>query len=243
MKKDRVCPYCKKEFVQIEGRVFANHVRWCTENTSNGDKGKAIHLSAMREFIEQHHKKIEIECPCCHKKMFVTQGKIQKFCSRSCSNRMRKLSTFTRRKISKSVLFSVKRKTKICPHCGNGFTGRLKYCSEGCRVAEKRKHLSEYQLYRTRCQFNFSLKDYPTKFDFVLIEKYGWYQAKNRGNNLNGVSRDHAISIKFGWEHQISPDIIAHPANCVLMKHSENKHKNTNCSLTLEELLERIKQW
>lgn len=244
MKKDRICPYCKTEFQQIDGKIFANHVRWCTKNTSNGDKGKAAHLEAMKKFAEVHFKKLEIECLCCRKKIFVSSKRSnQRFCSRSCSNKMRKISLSARDKISKSLLSSAQRKIKICSHCGNSFTGRLKYCSDDCRIAEKRKHLSDYQLYRLKCQFHFSLKDYPSKFDFALIEKYGWYRAKNRGNNLNGISRDHAVSIKFGWLNKISPDIISHPANCVLMRHTENKHKNTNCSLTLEELLEKIKQW
>lgn len=103
--------------------------------------------------------------------------------------------------------------------------------------------MSEYQKYYQECQFNFSLNQYPEEFDFNLVEQYGWYQAKNNGNNLNGVSRDHMISIKYGYEHNINPEIIKHPANCQLMIHNENISKHKKCSITIEELLIKIDVW
>ena len=94
------------------------------------------------------------------------------------------------------------------------------------------------------CQFKFSLNEYPDKFDFDLVKKYGWYSAKNRGNNLNGVSRDHMFSIKEGFLQNIDPKIISHPANCQLLRHEDNFHKKgCKCSITLEELQKRINDW
>jgi len=101
----------------------------------------------------------------------------------------------------------------------------------------------DYKNYRRDCQFKFSLNDFPDKFDFGLIGVHGWYKAKNRGDNPNGISRDHAISIKFGWNNDISPEIIAHPANCILMPHTDNMKKNMKCSLSLEELKIKIENW
>ena len=69
------------------------------------------------------------------------------------------------------------------------------------------------------------------------------YKASNRGNNLNGISRDHMISLKEGFRSGISPDLISHPANCQLLQHFINNRKNTNSSLTLEELKERIEKF
>ena len=83
----------------------------------------------------------------------------------------------------------------------------------------------------------------PEEFDFELIKRYGWYKAKNHGNNLTGISRDHMVSIKYGFEHNVDPKIISHPANCKLMIHSENVRKYNKCSITLEELLVRIENW
>lgn len=97
--------------------------------------------------------------------------------------------------------------------------------------------------YRQAAAFNFNLKDYPDRFNFSLIKKYGWYKAANRGNNLNGISRDHMVSVKYGFDNNIDPKTIGHPANCDLVRHSENSSKHSGCSITLEELLERIEKW
>ncbi len=76
-----------------------------------------------------------------------------------------------------------------------------------------------------------------------LIELYGWYKAKNRGDNQNGVSRDHMFSIKEGFINNIDPYYLSHPANCVLMRHVDNNKKKTNSTITFSELVERIKSF
>ena len=101
----------------------------------------------------------------------------------------------------------------------------------------------QFRKYRLDASFNFSLKDFPDEFDFSLIETYGWYKAKNRGNNLGGVSRDHMYSVKDGFLNRVDPKIIAHPANCRLVKQGENASKKDKSCITLEQLLERIKIW
>ena len=87
------------------------------------------------------------------------------------------------------------------------------------------------------------MNDYPDEFDFELIEQYGWYKAKNRGNNLNGVSRDHMYSVKEGFLNKVDPKILAHPANCRLIRHNDNVSKGSKSTITLEQLLERIRIW
>lgn len=76
-----------------------------------------------------------------------------------------------------------------------------------------------------------------------MVEKHGWYAAKNRGDNLYGVSRDHIVSVKYGFENNIDPKIIAHPANCQLLPHSRNVSKSSKCHVTIEELMDKIRQW
>lgn len=100
-----------------------------------------------------------------------------------------------------------------------------------------------YKAYRPSCEFRFTLSDYPGEFDFDLIKKHGWYKAKNRGNNLNGVSRDHLYSVKDGFTNKVDPAMISHPANCKLVVHTDNQKKNVKSEITLEELIERIKIW
>jgi len=107
---------------------------------------------------------------------------------------------------------------------------------------EKRKKDTLYH-YRMCCVFKFNLADYPEEFDFSLIEEHGWYSAKNRGNNLNGVSRDHIVSVKYGYQNNIDPNIISHPANCRLMLHGSNVSKGEKCGMTVEQLKEKIRQW
>jgi len=97
--------------------------------------------------------------------------------------------------------------------------------------------------YRQQCRFRFNVYDYSDKFDLLLIEQYGWYKAKNRGDNPNGVSRDHMYSVKEGFTNNVNPYIISHPANCILMRHCDNNRKNTNCSITLNELIDKINKW
>ena len=103
--------------------------------------------------------------------------------------------------------------------------------------------MDEYQKYKQDCLFKFNLADYPEHFDFSLIEKYGWYSPTNKKNNLEGVSRDHMLSVREGFELGIDPKLISHPANCRLMKHTDNISKNKKSVITVEELLEKIKEF
>ena len=102
---------------------------------------------------------------------------------------------------------------------------------------------SNKQNYYLLCSFKFNIYEYPERFDLDLIKKYGWYKVKNRGDNPNGVNRDHMYSKIEGFRNKIDPSLISHPANCVLILHKENLNKNRKCSITLEELKERIKKW
>lgn len=144
------------------------------------------------------------------------------------------------KKIGEKRLYELKCK------CGEIFyknRSDIKYCSIEC-IRNNRKNIiddNNYSQYKRLSNFKFNLADYPEEFDFSLIEKYGWYSPTNKNNNLNGVSRDHMLSVREGFDLGINPEIISHPANCKLMIHRNNISKNKKSSLTLEELLERIK--
>ena len=103
--------------------------------------------------------------------------------------------------------------------------------------------LSDRENYYRRCKFNFSISQFPLWFDGSLIEQHGWYSTpgSRKGiKNLNGVSRDHMISINYGYINNIDPKLIGHPANCQLLQHSQNNKKKTDCSITLDELNQKI---
>lgn len=124
---------------------------------------------------------------------------------------------------------------------------KMRNQSDGLKLAWKNgkfKIKSEGLVrYRQLCEFNFNLKDYPNEFEFSLIETHGWYKAKNRGDNLNGISRDHMFSVKMGYELNIDPYYISHPCNCKLMTHDKNSKKHSNSSITIDELYERVNCW
>lgn len=131
----------------------------------------------------------------------------------------------------------------VCKGCNITFQRNrndLRYCSNECKKNYRRKNTNALRMYRLDANFKFNLADYPDEFDFTLIEKYGWYSPSNKKNNLGGVSRDHMLSVKEGFEQGIDPKLLAHPANCKLMIHNENVSKHKTSSITLIELLQRI---
>jgi hypothetical protein len=136
---------------------------------------------------------------------------------------------------------------KKCCNCNNIFTFKERnkiYCSKGCRKEYNRKNRDKFLNYKSDTSFKFSLNEYPDEFDFDLIEKYGWYSPSNsKKPNIGGVSRDHMLSVKEGFKFGIDPKLLAHPANCQLMVHSDNISKNKKSSLTLDELMVRIDEW
>lgn len=133
-------------------------------------------------------------------------------------------------------------KEKECEFCGKLFkaTRTARFCSQQCWKNSIEIQRTAWEKYKLDCQFKFNVYDYPDWFDLTLIEEHDWYKAKNRGDNLNGISRDHKISIKDGFDNHIDPVFISHPANCELKQHRDNQKKRTNSSLTLEELKEEI---
>ena len=143
------------------------------------------------------------------------------------------------------------RKEKIIKHCMScdaemkcsPSTVKKKFCSSGCWVNYTEQHKDAFLLYRQRCNFDFDISDYPEKFNIDLIEHLGWYSPKNKGNNLNGVSRDHKLSVREGFELGVDPEIIKHPANCELMPHRQNQKKKSNSSISLAELMNIISEW
>jgi YHS domain-containing protein len=132
-----------------------------------------------------------------------------------------------------------------CASCQKIFTTRKpnsKFCCRGCSAKGR---IVKYDLncYRRMAKFNFNLATYPEEFDFSLIKKFGWYSPTNKKDNLGGVSRDHIVSVKFGFINDIDPKIISHPANCQLLVHNENISKNHRSHMSLENLLLRIGWW
>lgn len=145
-----------------------------------------------------------------------------------------------------------------CPYCHKDFRSNKKDQECCCNEhASKMKIIRMYEnldqdidrakykakVYHRQCAFRFALNAYPEEFDFNLIKEHGWYKAKNHGDNLYGVSRDHLFSVNEGMRQGIDPYYISHPANCKLILQSENASKHSHCSISIEELIHRIDVW
>jgi hypothetical protein len=202
-------------------------------------------------------------CPKCNN----IHNKPGKFCSRKCANSRiwsedDKIKKSNAAKNSKKVLLanSDENKKKHLSELAKkqNKNGRLNFhilktkeVKEKVKKTWQKKSVEwlksldrkKYKDYRKLCAFRFSLNNYPDEFDFELIKKFGWYKAKNKGDNPNGVSRDHMFSISEGFKQNVDPYLISHPANCRLMQHGENFKKKAECYITLKELEQRIENW
>ena len=168
------------------------------------------------------------------------------FCSRTCAN-SRIHTEETKIKIQTKLKGINKVKINlICPSCKGTFL-RFKirmYCSKQCAGVGLRARTAaskpEKEQYWRECKFRFNFFDYPNEFDINLFETVGVYNSET---NANGISRDHLISVKFGYDNKINPKLISHPANCKLLRHTDNQKKNAKCAITIGELLNRIEEW
>lgn len=155
-----ICPYCGKEFdkcVQLGG-----HIVWCKLNPN---KKYNTLKNKISESLSKRNPKNEYKLNCCvcgkEYKLFLTKHKFdikkyRKTCSDECAKILSKTHTDIsnkNKKISKALknkhihppgrsIESYIRKQKICPTCGNIFTGSKKYCSNVCSDIGRRKNLS-----------------------------------------------------------------------------------------------------
>lgn len=258
---DLECPYCH-EHLYCNKRTYANHLRWCKSNP----KYEEILNSTKRKCSENNANKVDKKiytfvCEVCGKEYQLelsensyNKGKYKRTCSNECAKKLTAKNTNKiekNNKISKSL--EQPKKQFTCKYCGKKFNSKKykKYCSRECSSKYKKLERSLYlyskgkvlQLYKEACNFTFSLKSFPNEFNFSLIEEFGWYKAKNKGNNLNGVSRDHKISKQYGFDNLIDPYIISHPANCELIQQNENSSKKDKCSISINNLLNNIQNW
>jgi hypothetical protein len=267
------CIYCKevKSVKGIHTHVERSH--FGSTKYSNGHNGKyntKEFITKLKQSISQKNdtrlgefKNFLVNCFKCKKVFSVLERELQfplkekYFCTRVCAN-SRTITDDQKKKVSskltgKPYVEPIKVNT-ICIVCNNPFTYIKHYtkkdklfCSKTCttRKSAELKRLQRPALinYRADCAFKFNLSDFPDEFNFSLIEQCGWYRPKNRGNNLTGVSRDHMISVRYGFDNNIPTEHLSHPANCKLLQHGKNVSKGTKNSITYDELLIRIKEW
>ena len=99
---------------------------------------------------------------------------------------------------------------------------------------------TEKEIYYRKAKFKLTNPDIPKLPGFEILRKYGWY---NPFNNLTGLVRDHMFSRIDGYNQNIPPKLISHPANCQLIHHLDNSIKGGKSCISLIKLNERIKHW
>jgi len=133
----KVCKYCNKE---IEGShsVYANHVRWCDKNTTNGDKGGLKISESKKKYYEENRKNIEhtVSCTKCEQTFTIieTNSKFKKrknrfFCSKACS--FSRSNPETKRKISESSKNLWKDENYMNKVINNNTNRNIRFTSKG----------------------------------------------------------------------------------------------------------------
>jgi hypothetical protein len=203
---------------------------------------RCFRLKIKSQLPSKNHKQ---KCKYCGGEFVSYISEERFFCSLNCSasfNNLQRngLTDDVKSKISESLKkyyepIKQNKKNKKCRSCNiEKEIPKHKIICDDCRN-------QYYKFYRPSCEFNFNIFEY--EFDTNDLKKFGWYSPTNKGNNLNGVSKDHMFSVKDGFINKISPEIIKHPANCQLLKHVDNNRKKTNSIITIDELMIRIKKW
>lgn len=96
------------------------------------------------------------------------------------------------------------------------------------------RNVNGISKYRYDARFTITPSNLETIKGYNLLLENGWYHPRN---NPTGVVKDHRVSIKFGYDNNISPLIIGNIKNCEFLKCSDNLIKKDSCSISIQELI------
>jgi len=247
------CQYCAKSFVPTVGSTG----KFCSIKCSSTFNSEQKKIQNYNNYLLQPKL-----CSQCFKPISFKYKKTNNFCSRSCAaifNNLRKdwkniktgpkpnsLNIKNKKQLkntNKKIKFNIEGPFTKIYLCTCKITG-IKWYSKTVKTIHP-SAVDNKKLYSYQCRFNFSISEYPDWFSKSsnLIKLHGWYSATNKGNNLNGCSRDHLFSILDGFRNKVDPKILSHPANCEIKPHTFNQVKSSKSSITLEELLLRIERF
>lgn len=192
----------------------------------------------------------------------------QRFCSISCGNVNRIHSEETKQKISKSLSLLPRNDKKVhikhlykkrnpvnekkvketVGEFSNLITCKCKNCSfigvyrKQNRYCKQCSHCYS-ENGRAKFVFTFNVYHYPDLFDLEFLKLHGWRKTKGKDLNINGVSRDHKVSVHDAIINNYDPYYIKHPLNCTLMIHRDNQAKGVSSSITYEELTRLVDEY
>ena len=236
---EKSCKGCNEIYQAVESEIKRGNGLYCSKECYKLTRNKGF----------------TIICKNCNIDFYSITSK-SKFCSQKCScvfnnktlDRKNQLSQDGKNKIGelnkKRALQRYLKNPKHCKKCNQVLSYEVRiqtYCNAECKGFDKEN--MTLRQYRTACNFKFSLNTYSSEFDFDLIRENGWYSPTNKNNNLEGISRDHIFSVKNGYLLSINPEIISHPANCRLIRQTENSSKNSKNGISLSQLIDKIKIW
>ena len=233
--KPTFCQSCNTSFIPKAG-TFG---KYCSLSCSSRHQNQLATAKKIKKYTEN-----PALCKTCNTALPYSTRK-NKFCNRSCAAKTTNSVSRKRGPTAKEQFLFCSVKFYLCKHTNKWYSnknpnGTIRKCSPYVKT--------EKEKYYNAARFKFNVYHYPDEFDISMIETYGWYTCPGRKRskepkNILGVSRDHIISVSYGFTNNIDPAIIAHPANCRILLHSDNKKKHSKCDLTLSELLSKINQW
>ena len=229
------CQSCSATFTVKPG----TYGKFCSLSCSSSYNNKHI--------VEKRTLKYNLAPSLCFQcqKSFSYAQRNNKFCSSSCSAKTTNKLTKKRGPTPVEKFPYCKIKFIFCEHTKQWYSNKNPNGTTR-KTSPYTKTLKE-KYYRD-ARFKFNVYQYPTEFNLDLIDTHGWYtcpgkKRKNKIKNILGVSRDHIMSVSYGFKHNIDPAIISHPTNCRIILHTENKKKHNKCDITLDQLLQKIDNW
>ena len=234
----------KKDFLAMQEKWNLKDIR-LQLNITHGDFQKYVSLYNLKEnskFIEPNRFRVIDVCRRILDKP-IEQGSITyedlKIVQDECY-RLMFVEGWGSERVSMEYLGLPKRNSRFVSYC---IGVPLRSLSQANIMVNQRlgyyDNKDEEELYKLKCGFRFSSNLYPYLPGYELIKKHGWYDKET---NTNGVTRDHMLSKHYGFVHNIDPYLISHPANCMFMLFKRNSSKREECSLSLQELIERV-EW
>lgn len=232
---EHACQQCNLSFIPTVG----SHGKFCSLSCSTTFRNKIDKEKSTNKYYLSPSK-----CEYCQSQLEYSKRK-NKYCSRSCSAKITNKVARKRGPTAVEKPLYSKIKFILCKHTNQYYSnknidGSTRRCSPYIKTIKEK--------YYTASRFKFNVYHYPEEFDLSMITQHGWYtcpglKRKGQLKNTMGVSRDHIISVSYGFSNNIDPKVISHPANCRIMIHADNKIKSNKCDMTLDILLEKIELW
>lgn len=245
------CILCKKETSNLGIQTHYKRSHGSIEDKSVWNKSSIV-LSLAKENRMKKYLSNPNYCKECQQ--ILPYPGTKKFCSSSCSgihsNRVRIEQGYTMPKESRRSISNKLSKPKLiigpytkiyiltCKFCKLNFISQ-KSQVRVCKTCQPLK----YNNNKDKWSFKFNIFDYPDLFDLEQLKNIGWcsFGGKRGGSkNLNGLSRDHKVSVNEAKINNYDPYYISHPCNCELMPMSNNNKKKTKSSLTYQELVDIV---